>query len=134
MVILGSFWTSFWSFWVWFGGSGGSLGRSQGSWTALGGHVGGNLAPRASFTDFGTRRGGHRDPFWAQVGGMLRPSWDILGSSWGLSGHFEAFEVELQLRRLLSSIFDRFWRRWWVGRSQQNTVNNASESTSAILT
>ena len=85
---------------------------------------------------FGTRRGGHRDPFWAQVGGMLRPSWDIFGSSWGqsLSGHFEAFEVELQLRRLLSSIFDRFCRRCWVGRSQQNTVNNGSESTSAVLT
>ena len=82
---------------------------------------------------FGTRWGGHRDPCWAQLGGMLPPSWDILGSSWGLSGHFEAFEVELQLRRLLSLIFDRFWRQWSVGRSQQNTVNNGSESTSALL-
>ena len=31
---------------------------------------------------FGTRRGGQGDPCWAQVGGMLRPSWDILGSKW----------------------------------------------------
>ena len=101
---------------------------------ALGGQVGVTWLQDRILQIFGTRRGGHRDPFLAQVGGMLRPSWDILGSSWGLSGHFEAFEVELQLRRLLSSIFDRFRRRCWVGRSQQNTVNNGSESTSALLT
>ena len=71
--------------WEGLGGSWGGPGVLGG---ALGEQVGGNLAPRASFTDFGARRGGHRDPFWAQVGGMLRPSSDILGSSWGLSGHF----------------------------------------------
>ena len=124
-----------------FGAFGGGLEGSGGSWGGpgvLGGLLGSMwgvtwLQERVS-PIFGTRRGGHRDPFGAQVGGMLRPSWDILGSSWGLSGHFEAFEVELQVRRLLASIFYRFWVRCWVGRRQQNSVNNGPESTSAILT
>ena len=90
MVILGSFWSSFWSFWGWFGGSGGSLGRSWGSWTALGGHVGGNLAPRVGFTDFwhppGRPQGPMLGPSWRHVAAKLGHFAVILGIKWTFLG------------------------------------------------
>ena len=83
MVILRSFRSSFWSFWGWFGGvwgGPGALGR------LLGGMLGVTWLQDRVSEIFGTRRGGQGDPCWAQVGGMLRPSWDILGSKWASRG------------------------------------------------
>ena len=82
MVILGSFWSSFWSFGRWFGGVWVVLGGPG----ALGGQVGGNLVPRSGFTYFwhplGRPQGPMLDPTWGHVAAKLGHFGIILGLKW----------------------------------------------------
>ena len=73
----------------------------------LGGMLGASRLPDRFSQIFGSHRDPRTEPSWAQVGTMLRPSRDMLGLFWSLSGPFEDFQVQLQLRRLSALIFDR---------------------------
>ena len=72
-------------------------------------------------------------PQGPQHGAKLEACWGQVGSFWQHFCVFCGFQVQVQLRRLKTLIFCRFWGWCWVSRRQQNIVNNGSESTSGTL-